>query len=321
MSALFENAVISIRLGIEDFETGEDDRMISAVRNYYAGILLLAKECLVRAAPNADPLKVIGAKMKPISDGTGGVAIDVVGWKTAEFSDMKGRFKDFNLKWPDGDLDKLRKLRNEAEHHHLTQPVAALAEAIASSFPMVVDFFDILGEDPKNELDGAWDVILEKRTAFEKVQRRCLGELKFIRWPRPVERLDRMACENCGSSLIGQEDPANNYPESFHAKCAQCGEVSSVESSIRMLVKASFEVDDYIAAKDGAEPVINDCPECAISGVYVQDGEVNVCFACGFALKETCFRCGNGITLDEYTILNNGLCGYCSHISEKVMRE
>lgn len=60
MSALFHNAVTSIRMGIEDFQTGDDDRMISSARNYYAGLLLLAKECLVRAAPDADPMLVIG---------------------------------------------------------------------------------------------------------------------------------------------------------------------------------------------------------------------------------------------------------------------
>ncbi len=149
--------------------------------NYYASLLLLAKECLVRAAPNANPLQVIGAKVKPVSDGIGGVEVAVIGWSTIDFNQMRERFEDFGLKWPKGDFDKLRKLRNQVEHHHWTEPVTALTEAIASSLPMVVDFFAILGQDdPKEKLDSAWDAILECRTAFEKVQKACLEELDNI---------------------------------------------------------------------------------------------------------------------------------------------
>lgn len=123
---------------------------------------------------------MIGAKVKPVSDGIGGVEVAVIGWSTIDFNQMRERFEDFGLKWPKGDFDKLRKLRNQVEHHHWTEPVTALTEAIASSFPMIVDFFAILGKDPKEELNSAWDAILERRTAFEKVQKACLEELDNI---------------------------------------------------------------------------------------------------------------------------------------------
>ena len=143
MSEIFDNAITSIVLGIEDFETGTDDRMLSAARNYYAGLLLLAKECLVRAAPQADAMDVIGAKFKPKPDGEGGVDHEVVGYTTVDLTHLKSRFKDFGLEWPDADINKLQRFRNDIEHHHLKEPVSALGEAIASSFPMVVDFCDI----------------------------------------------------------------------------------------------------------------------------------------------------------------------------------
>ena len=46
MPSLFSNAVASIRMGVEDFRQQDPDRDISAVRNFYAGVLLLAKEAL-----------------------------------------------------------------------------------------------------------------------------------------------------------------------------------------------------------------------------------------------------------------------------------
>jgi hypothetical protein len=75
MTDLFTNAVHSIQLGILDFQSNDPRRPLSAARNYYAGLLLLAKQCLLEAAPNADPMEVIGARFKPVSDKTGGVAL------------------------------------------------------------------------------------------------------------------------------------------------------------------------------------------------------------------------------------------------------
>lgn len=104
MSEIFDNAITSIVLGIEDFETGTDERMLSAARNYYAGRLLLAKECLGRAAPKATAMEVIGAKFKPKPDGDGGGDHEVVGYTTVDLAQLRDRFKDFKLPWPNADV-------------------------------------------------------------------------------------------------------------------------------------------------------------------------------------------------------------------------
>lgn len=92
MSSLLQKAVTSLRLGIEDFQTGEDDRLISFAWIYYAGLLLLVNECLVRAAPRADPMQVIKAIVKPISDCAGGVTAAPDGRITIGFHDLKNGF-------------------------------------------------------------------------------------------------------------------------------------------------------------------------------------------------------------------------------------
>jgi hypothetical protein len=73
MTALFEYAASSIRMGVEDYSAEKPERSLSAVRNMYAGILLLAKEVLARAVPNADPDAVIGDRYKPVTDGKQGL--------------------------------------------------------------------------------------------------------------------------------------------------------------------------------------------------------------------------------------------------------
>jgi len=65
MNSLFKNAIESIQLGVEDFEANDPRRALSAVRNFYPGTLLLAKEVLVRKAPKAIPHDVIGTRFKP----------------------------------------------------------------------------------------------------------------------------------------------------------------------------------------------------------------------------------------------------------------
>lgn len=320
MSEIFDNAVTSIILGIEDFETGTEQRMLSAARNYYAGLLLLAKECLVRAAPKADAMEVIGARFKPKLDGEGGVAHEVVGYTTIDLAQLRERFRDFGLKWPSADIGKLQRFRNDLEHYHLKDPVDALGEAIASSFSMVVDFCAILGEDAQEHLADVWDTILEQRDAFEKVQKQCLASLEPIEWPASVCNLDRMACPNCSSSLVGQSDADNCEKDSVVGKCYQCGDEISYVKMMEMVVSASYKADAYIMAKEGLAPAFTDCPECSASA-YVETGEDSVCFACGESVAGDCMRCGTRIDVNEYSWDNPELCSYCAHMSEKYMRE
>ena len=67
-----------------------------------------------------------------------------------------------------------------------------------------------------------------------------------------------------------------------------------------MVVMASFEGDAYMAAKDGAEPVIYDCLHCLASDVYVFDSEANICYSCGETFGGERIRCGNAVTVENH---------------------
>jgi hypothetical protein len=126
VSLLLQNAVTSIRMGIEEYSSDKPDRSLSAVRNFYAGVLLLAKEVLVRAAPNADPDEIIGARYKPVPDGTGSVTHVPDGHRTIDFDTIGKRFKDFKLDIDQAALGELNKIRNEIEHR-FTDPARGRA--------------------------------------------------------------------------------------------------------------------------------------------------------------------------------------------------
>ena len=97
MSHLFDNAIQSIQLGVEDYQNDDPKRAVSAVRNFYAGVLLLAKEVLVRRDPKASPEEVISAKYKPVPDGKGGIIYIPETTRTIDFATINERFKEFNL--------------------------------------------------------------------------------------------------------------------------------------------------------------------------------------------------------------------------------
>lgn len=320
MSEIFNNAITSIVLGVEDFETGTDARMLSAARNYYAGLLLLAKECLVRAAPNADAMAIIGAKFKPVPNGNGGVEHEVEGYATIDLYQLQQRFKDFGLKWPNANIKKLQKFRNDLEHYHLKEPASALSEAIASSFPMVVDFFEILMEDPQSMLADVWDTILAERAAFQKIQEKCVGSLEIVDWPAEVYHLDQLACPGCGSSLVGQVDAENSDHDCVEGKCYQCGQLFSFENTMEIVVEASYGVNAYELAKNGEQPPIVDCPECGAT-TYVETGGVSVCFNCKESVAGECARCSNDISAHDFDPDHPALCSYCGYMLDKVMRE
>ena len=137
------------------------------MRNFYAGVLLLGKEVLVRAAPLADPNDVIGAKYAPVPDGNGGVDHVIEGYQTVDFNTLGKRFKEFKIPIDTKELQELNGLRNNIEHRYTDQPAQAVREAIARAFPITVAMFQQAGEHPADLLGEAWPIMLEVRALYE----------------------------------------------------------------------------------------------------------------------------------------------------------
>uniref|UniRef100_B0SXS8 Uncharacterized protein n=1 Tax=Caulobacter sp. (strain K31) TaxID=366602 RepID=B0SXS8_CAUSK len=149
MSALLKNAVDSLAIGIEDYSANDPRRTLSAVRNFYAGAVLLAKEVLSRKVPGVSPDDILGAKYKPMPNGKGGVDFVQDGSATIDFQTIGKRFKDFGIKADTKRLEHLNKIRNDIEHRYTTQTDATIREAIATAFPLISDLFAEAGESPE----------------------------------------------------------------------------------------------------------------------------------------------------------------------------
>lgn len=123
---LKENALTSIRLGIEDFQRsklaqdqgGDPARALSAVRNLFAGILLLFKYKIAVSVNDPDEASVLifnPPEVLPQADGSGGIEWKPVGKfkrTTIDIVTIKKRFEGFDIEvdWPT--IDKLQDCRN-----------------------------------------------------------------------------------------------------------------------------------------------------------------------------------------------------------------
>lgn len=312
MSNLFENAIHSIQLGVEDFEMGSAKRSISAVRNFYSGTLLLAKETLCRKVPNADEELVLAAKYEPQPDGAGGVKIVQQGYRTIDFDDIIGRFKDFDIPLTKEQSKILRSLqvaRNEIEHKYSSLSDEAVKETIANVFPIVVYLLETCDEEPAEVLDEAYQPMLRTKEIFDIEFARCRKSFESIKFPFDELRDYTFQCCSCHSELVAQEDAQNTGHQDFVCICRACGATTDAETATEAALSDRYRGAEYVAYTDGGEPIIESCPEC---GVKAYMNERNACLWCEVTLGD-CDYCGDGITPSSASFDSSSTCCACAN--------
>lgn len=318
MSSIFANAVASIKMGIEDYALDTPARALSAVRNFYAGVLLLGKELLIRAVPLANPNDVIGAKYAPVPDGKGGVDHVIEGYQTVDFNTLSKRFKDFKISINTKGLQELNVLRNHIEHRYTDQPAHAVREAIARAFPITVAMFQQVGTHPAEVLGEAWAIMLNVRGLYEAELIRCRATLADVDWISATVAEKHLSCRECYSELIEQRDNTNTEQEALELICRSCGAEPNWNDAIVDAVDRALSNETYARAKDTGEPgPVYDCPACK-RHTYI-DFE-NACAVCGESIdyETECARCSNDISLeDALDGLDEGLCSYCLYVMGK----
>jgi DNA-directed RNA polymerase subunit RPC12/RpoP len=318
MSALFANAVESIKMGIEDYSLDQPGRSLSAVRNFYAGLLLLAKEVVSRKVPNADPDQVIGAKYKPVPNASGGVDYVPDGRTTIDFMTIGKRFKDFGIAIDAKALDELNTIRNDIEHRYTNTPASAVREAIARAFPVTLQLFREAGEDPRTLLGDAWPIMLTARDLYETELARCRATLAGVNWRSPTVEARGLRCTKCGSALVEQRDAQNSDQDEMGLICQGCGESLDREEEIVDAVDRALGGEAYERFKDTSESgPVYECPSCG-NGAYIDTEDA--CAVCGetFEYEGICMRCSSSIPLEDALAgLDGGLCSYCTHVMSK----
>lgn len=312
MSKLFENAIESIVVGIEDYRQNSRPRSLSAVRNFYAGTLLLAKEVLVRTVPDVEPDEILGARYKPVSDGNGGIEYKAVGRTTIDFAQVAERFNDFGIAISHARLNDLNRIRNDIEHLYTDATLGAVREAIAKAFPVVVELFRLIDEGPREVLGEAWQTMLEVRTFYEAERNRCELTFENVDWKSGALAEAPKLCPQCGSHLVEQNDPTNTDLHNADAKCRACGAEIEAENLVVTAIGEHLALS-HRDIKHGAEPDLTECHECFLNTYVISETQ---CVWCHTTLG-TCSLCGEQLTPDNKDPDGSDLCSYHAYVLSK----
>ncbi|WP_156026338.1 hypothetical protein [Xanthobacter sp. 91] len=314
---LFANAVESIQIGVEDLLKNDDRRVLSAVRNVHAGVLLLCKEKLRRLSPDDEIL--LAQRFEPQPNDQGDVSIEGVGRNTVGVEDIKKRFKSFHVALDWKRFDAMADIRHHMEHSYFKGSRERARQAVADALLVIRQLLvEALQEDPLSALGPeCWTALLENADLFEVELKSCRMTLEEVDWDTAAaaRALPDFACPSCHSALIRQRDPDNKSRQNVVLICSACGEEAELGPVLSLAFDETFGIETHIAVKDGGEPPISTCPECSEETYVVEEAR---CAACDFELPgdAQCAVCGNGLSTEEY-YEHDGLCSYHAYVASK----
>ncbi|HWW87217.1 MAG TPA: hypothetical protein VNZ26_26650 [Vicinamibacterales bacterium] len=312
-SPLLENAIASIEVGVEDYKQRDPRRAASAVRNFYAGVLLLLKEKLRLESPPGSNNALLYEKVEFQRRGSGVVFVRT-GKKTVDVGQIIDRFRGLGLSLDQRRLEQLQQIRNDIEHHASQYSHAKLQEAVARTFVLVASALeDHLALKPHDVFrKGVWKTMLSEAETFKEMEDRCRQSIDSLS-NVPDAATDALAClecAKCGSSLMEAAAGAPYLEATF--TCRACGKTAEISEAIPSALATVYAGEAYDLIKDGGEPSIGTCPECGAEAFHIEDDE---CLACGETRSyKECLRCSAPLGLDEQ---ETGLCSYCDHMTSK----
>ena len=311
--SILKNAVDSIALGVEDFDNPDPKRLMSAVRNFQAGVLLLLKHKLAEMSKGDDEA-LIKQKVLPVLKGTG-VAWRGKGQKTVDMQQIEDRLDSLGIQVDWGPIKQVTNYRNDIEHYHTKANPAVVRQHVTDCFVVVQEFIKThLEEDPREVLGmPTWDRLVKEQAVYDAEKEACANQLNDLVWPNKAARrwMEAAFCETCDSDLIRPVSPVESAAEGNQFECAVCGARTTLED---FLQRAGWSRESQRSIRDGDGPVVGQCPECGDEGYDVAD---EVCVLCSARGPHRCKRCGNEIPVEELNWNNGKMCGFCEHMSSK----
>ncbi|HDS5694118.1 TPA: hypothetical protein QHW38_003587 [Escherichia coli] len=329
---LRENALLSIQLGIEDFELsqrkveagGNPARALSAVRNLFAGMLLLFKYKIATSVDSPEDAYTLihkANKIQPQSDGNGGVKwVPVGGFKaqTIETDDIEQRLKGFSIDVDWAVVKQLKDCRNHLEHLHPTNTLGEIAGFVANLFPLLSDFItNQLNAEPYPLLGDSWKIMLAHSEVYAAKRKECDESWEKAGIPENIENLlHDCKCDMCQSELLAASNDSldNGFSvedddDKFKYLCLACGYSDVIAP---LLIEALNDEHAYDWGS-GEESNIELCCQCDRETFLIAE---QLCVWCGAELEhEECAVCHKGLT--QFDQDNHGLCDYHAYIVGK----
>lgn len=314
---LIANAVNSIQLGVEDLASADSRRLLSAVRNVQAGILLLAKEHLRRLSPDGEAL--LKQKLEPYLIPGGRLSFRGTGNKTVDTQGIKERFRSLGISFDWSEVDKITKIRNDMEHMFFQGSDALAKEAVSDAFLPIRNLITTVLDEEPAQLLGAecWTALLANNKIFTAQFAACRETLDAIKWitEGAAKVAEVLSCTECGSKLVKQRELDNQKQSDAQFTCTACGKDLDTTKVMVAAVSEAYFADAYLAMTDGGPEPVGTCPECGEDTYIFDEGG---CVLCEFVMPEdaVCAICHEQLTLEDYET-DTGMCSYHRWVVEK----
>ncbi|MGN6828531.1 hypothetical protein [Paucibacter sp. M5-1] len=317
MKTLLDNAISSIQIGVEDHTSSDPRRVLSAVRNISAGVLLLFKERLRQLSPSGSDEVLIKQSIRPSRDKSDNISFVGSGAKTVDVQQIKERFNSLGISTDWGRVNAIIKVRNDVEHYVSAEPESRLKELIADTFIVVRDFVTHELKLEAHELlgDETWSVLLDVSDVYEAQRQTCLAELDRLKWwsPGMARAAAFLRCTHCSSDLVKPDEVGAHLSGMERITCTACSRFMSLEDIIQPALDECFFADQYYSMTKGGDPPLDYCDQCDAVSYIVEDG---LCAKCGQKYEfQRCGRCSQPLSGEDQRL--GGLCSYCSHLMEK----
>jgi predicted RNA-binding Zn-ribbon protein involved in translation (DUF1610 family) len=139
------------------------------------------------------------------------------------------------------------------EHLYTQANQKTVREAIAKAFPVVVDLFTQIGEEPHAQLGDSWTAMLNVKELYDRELKRCTETFDGVDWKSQALAEAARPCPKCGSHLVYRLDQTKSESGFADAQCRQCGESIDAITLIETALEAHFESESHFAVKDGGE--------------------------------------------------------------------
>ncbi len=314
---IFENAIASIELGVEDYTLASQDprRFLSAVRNIYAGILLLFKSKLASLSKDDDEalLKQI---VLPKKTDDGSVKWVGKGKKTADFQQVKDRFDSIGIDVDWDKLEQLQKYRNNIEHYMSNDSPQAVRGYIANSFLIISSFIE-------NHLDmnacdcflkTCWDTFMKEEIFYEQEISSRNDKLKRLKWfdDGLCDIFKKFTCLECESDLISVKKSVDGVAHETIYECRSCSKEYTYEQIMEEVFSSSAPAVMLWDLDGALDSNIGYCPTC---GEYSYWSEFDICYKCGTKGPYRCSMCGEIVSTEELDVYaDTRMCSYHAHM-------
>lgn len=320
MNTLLGNAVSSIQIGIEDYRSTDPRRMLSAIRNLTAGILLLFKERLRELSPPDSGDVLIMHSIQPARGSDGSIRFIGAKRRTVDVQQIRERFDALQVRVDWKRFESIAEARNSAEHFCLQLPESRIKEILSDAMHIMHGFIRHELQREPVELLGVetWGVLLRIGEIHSEELATCAAARMGIDWGNDISAAvsNDLRCAGCESRLLKPTHSTSGTLSSRQFSCVACGMSSAYCDLIEAAVGRHFFADLYHAHTRGGEMPVGSCSACGKEAFIYDYG---VCAACGSAESVLpCQSCGEAFEKEELD--DDDVCELCAsvlHLSSK----